>query len=344
MAAVAARQWRSKQSEAVVAAVAGIIAASSKNIRLDSMAQTATDSELLVNVGAGAVAGACQIALFNPLDCLRVRWQVAAPGTAPSASEFALAIVRTEGWWAGLHRPGLLVNCAAISTSQGLRFGLYPAAREVLVAADARPAAAPLVMFASGLLSGCAGYFVAAPLMLLKVRAHAAAQLRLAGLCTAAPVVPTSLFGFWLGSGPLVVRGALLTAGQMAGYDGAKRAGRASGVLRDGPVLHALAAVVAGLCAATASAPADVVQTRMQSAAQRAPPPRLGSSCGPHPPAVPLPTVGVVATMRVLAHEGGPAAFFRGWGLSVLRMVPTFIVGTAVIEQLRRAMGLTYLR
>lgn len=301
------------------------------------------NSELLANVGAGALAGACQIALFNPLDCLRVRWQVAAPGNAASASAFALDIVRTEGWWTGLHRPGLLVNCAAIFTSQGLRFGLYPAARELLVAVDDRPAAAPLVMFASGLLSGCAGYFVAAPLMLLKVRAHAAAQLRLSGVCTAAPVVPSSLFGFWLGSTPLVVRGALLTAGQMAGYDGAKQAGRASGALRDGPVLHALAAVVAGLCAATASAPADVVQTRMQSDAQRAKRPDA-TSRGPRAPAVAPTALDVVGTVRALAREGGPAAFYRGWGLSVVRLIPTFIVGTTVFEQLRRAMGLAYLR
>jgi uncharacterized RDD family membrane protein YckC len=53
--------------------------------------------------------------------------------------------------------------------------------------------------------------------------------------------------------------------------------------------------------------------------------------------------VGVLATVRILAREGGPAAFFCGWGLSVVRLVPTFIVGTNVFEQLRRVMGLSYL-
>jgi len=284
-------------------------------------------SELLTNCGAGALSGACQIALFNWLDCLRVRWQVSgtagrSTGTAGTASEFALAIVRSEGWWIGLQRPGLLTNCATIFTAQGLRFGLYPAVRDVLSPVERHSASvAPAVMMASGLISGTVGYFVAAPLFLLKVRAHAAPQLRLAGGCRAAPAVPSTLAGYWHGSGPLVARGALLTAGQMAGYDSSKRAARSSGV-PDGPLLHALAAVVAGFSAATLSAPADVVQTRMQSAAQHQT---------------------VLSTIGAIAREGGARAFYRGWGLSVARLVPTFIVGTAIFEQVRRAMGLAYL-
>lgn len=307
-------------------------------------------AELLVNLTAGALAGGGQMALFNPLDCLRIRWQLARRGDGggngmATSTEFALAIVRREGWWAGLHRPGLLLNMGAISVSQGLRIGLYPTVRERLTARQPAEAAAPLVMFGAGLLCGSIGYFVAAPLILLKVRAHAAAQLRGSGGAPPALVVPSSLAGFWLGSSPMVVRGALLTAGQMAGYDGAKRVGRARGV-SDGPGLHVLAAVVAGLSAATVSAPADMVQTRMQSAAQEVCTARVALTArdglADAPPLGPAP--GMLAAVRLIAEEGGASAFFRGWSLSVLRLIPTFIVGSTIFEQVRRTMGLSYMR
>ena len=80
--------------------------------------------------------------------------------------------MRSEGWWRGLHLPGMLTSCAAVATSQGLRLGLYPSVRELLSAepiSESRPPL-PSVMLLSGLLSGSVGYFVAAPLFLLKVR------------------------------------------------------------------------------------------------------------------------------------------------------------------------------
>lgn len=69
---------------------------------------------------------------------------------------------------------------------------------------------------------------------------------------------------YWQGCGPLIARGALLTAGQMCGYDGTKTFARRSG-LPDGPALHVAGATVAGALAATFSAPADVLLTRYQS-------------------------------------------------------------------------------
>lgn len=310
------------------------------------------------------------------LSCL----QISAGSTASSTLEFTRHIMRTEGWWRGLHQPGLLINCAAVATSQGIRLGLYPSVREALSAepvSDSRPPL-PSVMLASGLVSGSLGYFVAAPLFLLKVRkrsdqnvhfrrttyaratqlaaqsrvramyhrralsvsapsrlltclghsrlakvrTQAATQLAVQGEASTRLAPPLHLCGYWLGSSTLVLRGALLTAGQIAGYDGTKWLSRRRRWMRDGPLLHTIAACVAGVSAASCSAPADVLQTRLQS--------RAGGDA--------------LRCAAEILRESGWLGFFRGWGLSVARLCPTFIIGSTVYEQTRRLMGLGYLR
>ena len=66
------------------------------------------------NLFASAVSGAAGMAMFNPLDCLRVRWQVARADAARArtAWRFAAEIARREGLVAGLWRPGLALNTA----------------------------------------------------------------------------------------------------------------------------------------------------------------------------------------------------------------------------------------
>ena len=61
--------------------------------------------EIARNSAAAAIAGGVQIAIFNPLDCLRIRWQVAT--TPPHAiGAFASSIVAREGFARGLLLPG----------------------------------------------------------------------------------------------------------------------------------------------------------------------------------------------------------------------------------------------
>ena len=267
-------------------------------------------------MAAAAIAGFIQPLLFQPLDTLRVRFQVAGPAAPASILSFASSIIVREGAVSGLYLVGLPQNCMAVSLSQGLRIGLYPAVRDTIVGpGDLRPD----LMALSGLLSGCVGYLLSTPLFLLKVRAQASAETG------KRPLLPRTILGYWLGSSPTVARGALLTAGQMAGYDATKRAGRQMGV-RDGPTLIACAACTAGLAAATLSAPADVVTTHMQSDAHR------GA------------TASIVGSAQEVVERGGWRGLFRGWSVSVARLVPTFVVGSAIYEQSRRGLGLPYLQ
>lgn len=272
-------------------------------------------ADVLRNIGAASAAGACQISIFHPLDCLRIRFQLAG-GDAVGWVAFTMNIVKSEGWWNGLHRPGLAPNILAVSGSQGLRLGLYPFVRDGLMG-DRHDAVRPDLMMAAGLVSGSLAYFCAAPLWLIKTRRQAAAQLS----GGAAHIeLPTSLGSYWTGCMPLVVRGAMLTSGHMAGYDGTKRLMKQQGWLADGPVLHVAAATIAGFSAATLSAPADVFQTRLQTGASSS----------------------ALTCLAGVWQADGLAGFFRGWTMNVVRLVPTFTVGSIIFEQTRRLFGLEY--
>ena len=280
--------------------------------------------ELRLNTAAAAIAGFIQPAIFNPLDCLRVRWQVAAVNAREqSLLAFARGIVDREGFVRGLYLPGQPWNCVAVALSQGLRLGLYPTVRDSLLGSKSQSSVRPDVMAVAGLLSGSFAYLLSAPLWLLKTRSQAESQF---GSSFKAPPLPLSLGGYWTGSTPLVLRGALITAGWTSGYDATKRLVRdQQKVLSDGPLLQGVAGVVAGIGAATLSAPADVLQTRMQSSRHRT-------------------SFGVLGSANAVLRNEGAAGFFRGWSVSVARLVPTVIVGSLIYERARRLLGLSYLR
>ena len=274
--------------------------------------------ELQRNCAAAAIAGFIQPAIFNPLDALRVRWQVAASSGSGKSSiiGFASEIIQREGFVCGLYLPGQPWNCIAVALSQGLRLGLYPTVRDALMSGES---VRPDLMAFAGFLSGSLAYFVSAPLWLLKTRAQAAPQL---GTSLRAPPLPATLGQYWTGCTPLVLRGALITAGWTSGYDASKRVLKQQR-LKDGPVLQGLAGLMAGLTAATLSAPSDVLQTRMQSGKQQ---------------------LGVLGSVQAIWTTEGAAGFFRGWSVSVARLVPTVILGSLIYENARQFLGLKYLR
>ena len=155
------------------------------------------------------------------------------------------------------------------------------------------------ILIAAGFICGCGAYFICAPLWLLKTRSQA-------GM---AEVIPPTTLGYWVGCSPLVLRGALLSGGQMLGYDGTKSFFKDPQntlpvfSLSDGPTLHVISAIVAAFFAATLSAPADVTMCRMQTG-------------GVH-------TTSLRKTASHLWMTGGPMAFFRGWTANFCRLAPT---------------------
>ena len=113
--------------------------------------------ELGLNTVAAGVAGGIQISMANPMDCLRVRLQVANPPHKGSLFSFATSAVRRQGYITALHAPGLLWNVAAVATSQGLRMGLYPTVRDcvqsITPGGDSKAVAMVVASFGTGALA-----------------------------------------------------------------------------------------------------------------------------------------------------------------------------------------------
>ena len=72
-----------------------------------------------------------------------------------SFAQFAISLVRNEGWWRGLHSVGLGFNQVAVGVSQGLRMGMYPTVRDSLIRDGG--SVTPAAMATAGLVSGSAG-------------------------------------------------------------------------------------------------------------------------------------------------------------------------------------------
>lgn len=108
------------------------------------------------------------------------------------------------------------------------------------------------------------------------------------------------------------------------GYDATKKVCRQHALLLDGPVLHACAATAGAICAATFSAPADVLQTRLMSCGHGA-------------------SAGMLGCALLIARAEGLSGFFRGWTPNLMRLVPTFVVGSTIYEQLRVLFGMPFL-
>ena len=299
-------------------------------------------------IGASCVTGAVVIALTNPLDCLKQRWQVEPTSSVHrSITSFARDIVRTEGIMGGLWTPGLASNMCACTISVGTRIGMYPMLREQLSMGPSLSQKSGASMFLSGLAGGALGYILSAPFFAASRIAHAEAGmlspdgLLITGARRGLP--PTALgssnglpmlahmamergvLGLWRGSEVLVARGALMSATQLATYDGTKATLRSYG-LPDGPAMHCFASLIASLALTTAICPLDVTYTAFLA----------GPSLG-RPHSSPW------ATALSLAREGGPTAFLRGWTPLWLRFLPSSVLTFVIYEQSRRVLLGKYL-
>eukprot|EP00729_Bicosta_minor_P007726 gene7726-35436_t len=285
------------------------------------------------------LAGSASVGMFNPLDTLRVRYQLVQGGVAtPTATvrEYAASVIRSEGLWRGLWRPGLSANVLAVACREPVRNGCYPLVRDSVTSWNGGDKSSS-VMFASGYICGSVGYAICAPFFLAKTRLNAEAALvaarqpsnkyggSLVGVLSTI-VREEGVAALWKGSAVLVVRGGLLSAGQWLGYDGLKTAVKERDWLEDGTQLHVLASLMGGFMSATLASPADVVMTQWTTARQQG---RQHAT--------------LLALIRDIYNVGGVAGFFRGWVPFFGRVAPLFAVLLPLHERLRLQMGLGYL-
>ena len=128
-------------------------------------------------------------------------------------------------------------------------------------------------------------------------------------------------------SGKTMQPAAVQTASQCASYDAAKRAAMAATGWGDGPATHLAASAATGLVTTTATAPIDVVKTRMMVGAG------VGWGGGGGPPSP-------WATAAALVRAEGPGALLKGWTAQYVRLGPQTVITFLVLERLRAMAGL----
>ena len=268
---------------------------------------------------AGGLANAITSALLNPLDIAKTRMQTA---RAPLTLRGTLLALHAEGGLRALLLPGLAASVAREMIYSGAKAGLYVPFRGAL---GGEGAGAPAKV-AAALATGTLGSLAANPIDVVKIRLMAAPGCYPSTLRALQSIhLEEGLAGLYRGLLPSTLRGACVSAGELAAYDVAKgllREGLFGG--RDGVPLHVAASLVTGCVAACVAAPFDLLKARSMSA-------RGGEG-------------GMRAVLRQLAREGAlPRGLFRGLVPAYMRLGPHALIAFPIFEQLRRAFGLEYL-
>lgn len=278
---------------------------------------------------AGAVAGVTATSVVQPIDFIKTRQQLVGEGkAAKSASPWAVAraAIAAEGPMA------LYAGYSAAVTRQlvygSARLGLFRVFADGLRAwHSSGDAPLPLALkVAAGLAAGGVSAFVGNPADLALVRMQADSTLPPAQRRGYRNVVDAlrrvraeeGLAGLWRGSAPTVARAMALNGAMMSTNDQAKEAlAPLLGGPRAVPTL-VLASLAAGVAAATASLPFDMVKTRLQ---KQAPLPD-GS----------MPYAGFVDAVRKVVAREGLRALYRGYPTYVLRIGPHAFVTLLVLD------------
>ncbi|KAJ0239703.1 Mitochondrial uncoupling protein 4 [Hirschfeldia incana] len=128
----------------------------------------------------------------------------------------------------------------------------------------------------------------------------------------------------WRGSALTINRAMIVTAAQLASYDQFKEGMVESGVMRDGLGTHVVASFAAGIVAAVASNPVDVVKTRVMNMKVDA----RGGGEARYKGAWDC----AVKTVRA----EGPMALYKGFVPTVCRQGPFTVVLFVTLEQVKK--------
>ena len=250
------------------------------------------------------------------------------PPVKPGPISIATQILRAEG------AAGLFSGISATMLRQTLysttRMGLYDILKKKWTQENA--GVLPLHRkIAAGLIAGGVGAAVGNPADLAMVRMQADGRLPLAerrnyrsvGDAIARMTRDEGVRSLWRGSALTVNRAMIVTASQLATYDQAKEAILARrGPAADGLGTHVAASFAAGIVAAAASNPVDVVKTRVMNmkVAPGAPPPYAGA---------------MDCALKTVRSEG-VMALYKGFIPTVSRQGPFTVVLFVTLEQVRK--------
>ncbi|KAH7375497.1 mitochondrial dicarboxylate transporter [Plectosphaerella cucumerina] len=267
----------------------------------------------------GGAAASMAVCFTHPLDQVKYRMQV-----LRSNENMFRALFRFAGrdgipsLWAGLS-----ASVLRQSTYSTARFGLYTILAQKAKEFNRTDALSTSWTIAcAGAAGGLAG-LVGNPTEVVLVRmcadgAKPAAERfnysnALEGLYRVGRDEGISAFGRGLTAN--VTRSILMNVGQIAPYAAAKKFFLNTLSLTDDIRTHIMSSFVAGTVATTICAPADVLKSRIQSAAG-------GASLGQ-----------IISTSL---REEGPRFLMKGWTPAWLRLTPHTVLTFVIMEQLRK--------
>lgn len=263
--------------------------------------------------GSASCFAAC---VTHPLDLVKVRLQTRL-GNAPKSMVGTFVHVFQADGFLGLYS-GLSASLLRQITYSTTRFGIYEELKSDFTTHTSSPSFPTLIALAStsGFLGGVAGN----PADVLNVRMQHDAALppnerrnyknAIDGLIRMTREEGwKSLFrGVW----PNSMRAVLMTASQLASYDGFKRVLIEHTALSDNLTTHFMASFLAGFVATTVCSPVDVIKTRIMSSQE---------------------SKGLAKLLADVYRLEGVGWMFRGWVPSFIRLGPHTIATFLFLEQ-----------
>ncbi|KAI8913355.1 mitochondrial carrier domain-containing protein [Gorgonomyces haynaldii] len=271
----------------------------------------------------------CAAFVTHPIDTIKVRLQL-----QQGKDQKYRGFVR--GTWTIIKQEGLRGLYGGMSASllregsySTIRMGLYEPFKNILRSENDRVEPFYKKLIAGG-LSGMIGAAIANPTDLIKVRMQAESQ----------PGRPAKIFdiakdilkregvpGLYRGVVPTTIRAMILTGSQLSSYDQSKQLLIRYGILQEGVIAHFAASMMAGVVAATCSAPVDLIKSRyMNQDFDSKGKGKLYSS--------------TLDCLRKTARNEGVMALFKGWVPQWMRLGPHTIVTFLILEQMRRLAGM----
>lgn len=261
-------------------------------------------SNVLTELIAGSVGGACQVIIGQPLDTLKVRAQTAPAGAFKNTIDIVKQTAAKEGvrgFYKGMASP--LVGIAAVNS---LLFAAYGSCKRLINPFG--ELSLPQTALA-GAGAGAINSILASPVELGKIRMQGqyggAEDKRLSAAVKDIYQKYGFRHGIMRGFWATVAREIPAYAGFYTGYEFTKRSLTPVGGTPSTPI-YLTSGAVGGICYWLACYPLDVVKSRVQL---RAEPPRPGLGYITH-------------ELGAIVKEAGVAGLFRGITPSLIRSIP----------------------
>lgn len=292
--------------------------------------------------GVASIVAGCST---HPFDLIKVRMQLQgeivlqptlafAPASATLASTPAgpiavgLRIAHSEGLRALFSGVSATVLRQALYSTT--RMGLYEVLKQSWSKSSSEGGFPVHKKIVAGLVAGGVGAAVGNPADLAMVRMQADGRLpfderrNYRGVADALVrmVRQEGAASLWKGSGLTIQRAMVVTASQLATYDQAKESLIGRRVMKEGLGAHITASCAAGLVAAVASNPIDVMKTRIMN---------MTTEAGQEPP-----YRGAMDCAIKTVQSEGPMALYKGFVPTVMRQGPFTVVLFVTLEQVRK--------